>query len=141
MRHNLTQAAELAGISRAALYATYINKGLLSVCKDHRGRPYVETAELVRVFGVLDSLSKQLPITMQDDTDTELALLRQELQHQRALMEAKDRELELANRLIFEKDQRLLLLDNKLTTQTDTSRQPKRQGLFSFFFSDKADKS
>lgn len=49
-RVTVTEAARLAGISRQHLYAKYINPGVLSVGKDESDKPWIDTAELLRVF-------------------------------------------------------------------------------------------
>lgn len=49
----ITEAARLAGTVRSNLYQAYINTGILSVTKDAKGRPKVDTSELLRVFGEL----------------------------------------------------------------------------------------
>lgn len=46
----ITEAARLAGISRQYLYTRYIKTGDLSVKKDENDKPYIDTAELLRVF-------------------------------------------------------------------------------------------
>lgn len=50
---NVSQAAKLANISRDTFYKNYINKGKISVSRDGRNRPMVETSEILRVFGIL----------------------------------------------------------------------------------------
>ena len=50
----ITDAARLAGISRQYLYKAYIKTGKLSVDRDSKGSPVVETSELLRVFGALN---------------------------------------------------------------------------------------
>lgn len=50
----ITNAARLAGISRQYLYKAYIKTGKISVDRDSNGTPTIETAELLRVFGVLN---------------------------------------------------------------------------------------
>lgn len=52
---NITQAAKLAGISRTTLYNTYIKSGQITVSKDHKGNRQIDTSELVRVFGELQT--------------------------------------------------------------------------------------
>ena len=49
----VTHAARLAGISRQYLYKAYIKTGKVSVERDSKGSPLIETSELLRVFGVL----------------------------------------------------------------------------------------
>lgn len=53
---NITKAASLAGIGRDTLYKNYINKGKLSTTRDERNRPMVDTSEILRVFGKLQSV-------------------------------------------------------------------------------------
>ena len=43
----------MAGISRGNLYKTYLNKGVVSISKGSSGKKYIETSELLRVFGEL----------------------------------------------------------------------------------------
>ena len=47
---SITEAAKQAGICRQYLYTKYIKPGKLSVCKDEKDRPYIDAAELLRVF-------------------------------------------------------------------------------------------
>lgn len=50
---SITQAAKLGGVSRSNLYKSYIDKGIISISKDEKNRPYIDTSELLRVFPVL----------------------------------------------------------------------------------------
>ena len=50
---NITEAARLAGKSRSQFYKGYIKAGKVSVSKDAEGKPCIDTAELLRVFGRL----------------------------------------------------------------------------------------
>ena len=61
---SISKAATLAGVSRATLYKTYINKGRISVSSDTNGKKYIDTSEILRVFGSIkpekpDSESRQ----------------------------------------------------------------------------------
>ncbi|MGK9453137.1 hypothetical protein ACSSZE_18090 [Acidithiobacillus caldus] len=47
----VTEAARLAGLGRQQLYRGYISTGKISVERDHQGRPQIDTAEILRVFG------------------------------------------------------------------------------------------
>lgn len=58
----ITDAARLAGISRQYLYKAYIKTGKLSVDRDSRGSPMVETSELLRVFGALNGDRMDAPV-------------------------------------------------------------------------------
>lgn len=50
---SISEAARLAGTVRSNLYKSYIETGILSITKDAKGKPKVDTAELLRVFGEL----------------------------------------------------------------------------------------
>ena len=102
---SISQAAKLAGISRTSLYKTYLNKGFISVSKDSSNKKYIDTAELLRVFGELkwdtvDSNHAQLseqkvtPETVTpNDLLIELGQLRFERNHlKEQLSEAQERE-------------------------------------------------
>ena len=51
---SVSHAARLAGISRQHLYRKYIKPGEISVQRDEKGDPMIDTSELLRVFGVLE---------------------------------------------------------------------------------------
>lgn len=53
---NITKASQLAGIGRETLYKNYINKGKISVSRDEKNRPVIDTSELLRVFGRLQGV-------------------------------------------------------------------------------------
>lgn len=61
-RVSISKAAQLAGISRTAIYKTYIEKGLISISKDTKGKKYIDTSELLRVFGELQVDSQGLQV-------------------------------------------------------------------------------
>ncbi len=58
----VTHAARLAGISRQYLYKAYIKTGKVSVERDSKGSPLIETSELLRVFGVLGGEWMNTPV-------------------------------------------------------------------------------
>ena len=64
---SISKAAELAGISRTSLYRTYIKQGRISVSKDSAGKKYIDTSELLRVFGKLKTNSEAVAA---DSTNT-----------------------------------------------------------------------
>jgi hypothetical protein len=53
---SISEAAKRAGISRQKLYENYINKGRISVSKNAKGRPCIDTSEILRVFGELKNI-------------------------------------------------------------------------------------
>jgi hypothetical protein len=64
----ITEAARLAGTVRSNLYQAYIKTGILSVTKDSKGRPKVDTSELLRVFGELKAgQDTSTPLDTQQD--------------------------------------------------------------------------
>ena len=93
---NITEAARLAGKSRSQFYKGYIKAGKVSVSKDAEGKPCIDTAELLRVFGRLQDTGdtgKQdapahapTPTPQQADTgklaamELEVKLLREQLE-------------------------------------------------------------
>ena len=93
---SITEAARLSGISRSNFYKNYIRHGKLTVTKDHQGRPQIDTAEIIRVFGGLQGDSNLVSSETQKDTDdgysmnTVMDALNQSLMKQ--LEEAKERE-------------------------------------------------
>lgn len=102
---SISKAAKLAGVSRTALYKSYINKGLLSTLRDGAGKKCIDTSEIIRVFGELKVDSnglqvdtpKNTPETTQVSTDTakefEIKLLKSQLEESRRReQEAQERE-------------------------------------------------
>jgi len=76
-RVSITEAARLAGIGRSSFYQTYINKGAISVSKDSSGKKFIETSELIRVFGELpehpsDNTTNIQPLDQKQADNTEL---------------------------------------------------------------------
>ena len=47
---SISEAARQVGLSRSALYRSYIKTGRLSVDRDSRGAPEIDTSEILRVF-------------------------------------------------------------------------------------------
>jgi predicted site-specific integrase-resolvase len=81
----VTEAAKLAGLGRQQLYRGYISTGKISVERDHQGRPQIDTAEILRVFGEM----KWTPEATQNghNTNSERRHIDNELQ---TVVEAKD---------------------------------------------------
>ena len=103
---NITQAAQLAGISRSHFHRHYVKTGKVTATKDSKGKPQIDIAELLRVFGVLNDPGSEsstvdstahdsTPHHIQQHTFEEAKILRQQLQ------EAKEREQEYRDRETF----------------------------------------
>lgn len=112
---SISKAAKLAGIARSNLYESYINKGILSLSKDEKGRPKVDTSELLRVFGVLNFSEDQdrtgqqdNAISTQQDNNQQdvIALLKEQL------AEARERE-KFFQQQIAELTQSIKLIEHK----------------------------
>ena len=97
---SISKAAKLAGISRTAIYKSYINKGLISVSRDEAGKKCIDTSEIIRVFGKLktdtvDSVNNPQEQPTKTHTDLLVALgeFKAEKKHLEAqLAEACERE-------------------------------------------------
>ena len=95
---SLTQAAKLAGISRSNLYKSYIDKGLITVSKDERNKPCIDTSELLRVFSVLQRDNQEVSSLGHDSTHkkaekTEVSALKSEIEQlKKQLSKSEERE-------------------------------------------------
>lgn len=129
---NITQAAQLAGISRSHFYRHYVKTGKVAATKDSKGKPQIDIAELLRVFGALndpDSENSTVDSTAHDSTPDhtqqhtfqETEILRQQLQ------EAKEREQEYRDRETFYQKQIQGLTDTmKLLEGPKEPQYPRR---------------
>lgn len=111
---SISQAAKLAGISRSNLYTTYINQGKISILKDERDHPCIDTSELLRVFGNLkaEGLGIQQDTTPSytlgqntTDTTTDSVLYPLIEQLKQQLAESKEREQQALEREQFYQSQ------------------------------------
>lgn len=103
-RVSISKAIKLAGVSRSTFYSSYIKKGRVTVSSDNAGKKYIDTSELVRVFGTLqeenqdspNSTPKQVSTpteTTPNDLLIELGQLRSESQSLKdQLSESRERE-------------------------------------------------
>ncbi len=107
-RVSISEAARLAGISRGSLYKSYLKKGVISVSSDSSGKKFIDTSELLRVFGELEGNSSEQPDDAQESTseqfreqvetakDIEIKMLREqvsELKADKAFYQAQVTEL------------------------------------------------
>ena len=102
---SISKAAKLAGVSRTALYKSYINKGLISISRDKAGKKCIDTSEILRVFGKLQDNNEGLQVDTSENTleteqvtteiakDFEIKLLKSQLEESRKReQEAQERE-------------------------------------------------
>lgn len=111
---SISKAAKLAGINRSNFYTSYLNQGKISVVRDERNRPCVDTSELLRVFGSLKSegLGIQQDTTPSytlgqntTDTTTDSVLYPLIEQLKQQLVESKEREKQALEREQFYQQQ------------------------------------
>lgn len=100
MKLTITDAAKTVGLSRSHFHMTYVKPGKITVERDDQGKPWVDTSELLRVFGKLQGTNienthevfggeHQKTLTEHNENATlqaEVRLLREQL------LEAKNRE-------------------------------------------------
>jgi hypothetical protein len=108
-RITITEASKLAGISRTALYKTYINKGILNVIRDNKD-VHIELSELLRVFPNVN-----LPVNKNTDVD----IVNDNLKHENQLLKnqlqsAETRENWLKSQIDELRHQQSFLLENKI---------------------------
>ncbi|MFN8788561.1 MAG: hypothetical protein ACK5Z5_06670 [Neisseriaceae bacterium] len=111
-KFSITEAANLAGISRTSLYRNYINKGIISVVRNKKD-VHVELAELIRVFPNIQLVNTKneqkltLVDIQADNLKSENNLLKEQLKH------AHDREQWLKSQIDELRQQQSYLLEDK----------------------------
>lgn len=140
---NLTQGAELAGVGRST-FMRHLKEGKISKGRDDDGKPYVDTADILRVYGALQSKEQVEQVSMashetpktehrRDSVQIEIDLLRERL------TDKDDVIADLRKRLDQAADERARLLADLRpvpSEQHHTSAQPPREragGLFGWF--------
>ncbi len=68
---NLTEAANLAGLSRSYFHTNYIKTGIVSVDRTDIKNPKVDTSEILRVFGKINQNSSSEQAKEQVETSSE----------------------------------------------------------------------
>ena len=122
-------AAKLAGISRANFYKNYVNTGTITVGKNVKGRPEIDTSEILRVFGEIKCAPGETQgihneihkVTLAKDSEDsmlqiEVRILREQLS------EAKDREEWLKQKVDSLSSANIFLLENKQPEQPKKKR-------------------
>lgn len=106
---SITQAAKAAQISRQTMYRKYINTGKISV-EVINEQKYIDTAELIRVFGVLhiDNDNNPQAETFKHDSadnskDQIIDLLKEQLEHERQEKKWLMEQLEKTTHLLEDK--------------------------------------
>ncbi len=110
-RVSISEAARLVNVSRGSLYKTYINKGVISVSKDEAGKKYIETSELLRVFGSLQGNKSAQIETEGEHIDNQQANM---------LNTTKNMEIQLLREQLEKSEQREQQLLLQIDKMTDT---------------------
>jgi len=114
----ITEAAKLAGISRAHLYNRYIKTGAISVSKDSRDRPYIDTSELLRVFGELSNTS----LNTEDYTEVDTKDTHEDCSHLREIIATQSEELRRAWDMVNWLQSKVDAMETKLLHGPTTKR-------------------
>lgn len=116
---SISEAARLTGKSRTTLHRL-IKTGELSTCYGERNARMVDVSELIRVFGTLEQrLPEQVSGQVSEQSDTGvsaqgeqvIAQLRQEVEHLKTLVSAKDSHIDSLK-------QAMLLLEHRHTVDS-----------------------
>ena len=123
---NISDAAKLARISRVTLYKKYIQPGVISVDKDARGHPVIDTSELLRVFGNIytakhkDGVNALLEETPKETTET--VSCKAKIEALEALLEQQKQELRQAREEIAWLRQRVEAAEQKQLAGPGTTK-------------------
>ena len=114
---NITEACKLVGVTRTTFYK-YLKAGKISLSKDGRDRPVVDTVELLRVFGSFKA-DKGVHSDIDDNVrevtvnnDSEINALKAEIQVLNERLKAKEELLEERGQRITEMRESLKLIEN-----------------------------
>jgi transposase-like protein len=97
---SISEAARQVGISRSALYRSYIKTGKISVDRNSQENPTIDTSELLRVFGEQFGATSKATEVHTQKTQMDTAILEAEIVrlsglvalYEQQLAEAKVRE-------------------------------------------------
>ena len=122
---SISQAAKLAGIARSHLYEKYIKSGKITVSTGDDDKKFVDTSELLRVFGTLkgldsgDSSQDREKDRSGHSADEEKDRYGQQLHDSlNLLLEEKDRHIQLLHVQLEEARQREHWLQDQVKTTT-----------------------
>ena len=108
---SVSEAARLADTDRSYLYKAYINTGKISVHRDENGRPKIDTAEILRVFGELKTTETTSPQKIQqshfENTSNEIQILKEKIEALESISAEKEKRIEEKNSIIAEKNKEI----------------------------------
>lgn len=121
-RYSLKQAAEAVGKAKSSIHRD-IKAGRISAMKDEHGRVWIDAAELHRVYPPKVEAGRSVEQAGNEPGGTKLALLEQEVEHLKAMLEReKEACRDLARRLDAEAEER-----RRLTALLVHQGQPEAQ--------------
>ncbi len=109
----------MAGISRGNLYKTYLNKGVVSISKDSSSKKYIETSELLRVFGSLKGDSSEQP-EVSTGKQVKVSTSEQGMTGEQPEVSPKDIEIKLLREQLEQYQQREQFYQSQVLTLTST---------------------
>ena len=140
---SIGEAARLVGKSRSVLYATYIKKGKLSVKQNSAtGKPEVDIAELVRVFGSFvghvstDNIQDGLVHNRTDEKDSKNNAMEAELKGVLMLLRAREEQLDEAKEReakLWQQVQELIATVRLIEDKSQSADEKKRKRKWLFF--------
>lgn len=109
----VSEACKLVNLSRSYFYKTYIHTGKVSVTRTAQGKPQIDTAELLRVFGEIGQNSGKTQdnnILTHEQDALKIQALQAEIEHLKARLHDKDER-------IADLKQTMQLLENTKTNK------------------------
>ena len=136
-RHTITEAIKLTGISRTQMYNHYIKKSLIKV-SEANGKKYIDTSDLIAVFGELKAPNTPEHIdTQKNSTESPESALVKELRDRIAELKADKHEMRVENAKREERHQATIIA---LTSRLEAPA-PKEGNPFSRWWHGLGDKS
>ncbi|MCE5388605.1 MAG: hypothetical protein K0041_08520 [Acidithiobacillus sp.] len=120
-------AARAVGLSRQYLYKAYIKNGILSIERDEKGNPLIDSSELIRVFGEIKDSGVSTSIVNSSQLETQendiiVARLQAQLDAKDELLRRAEEQLRVAGERELWLRQQLERAQAILTDQRQANR-------------------
>lgn len=120
-------AARAVGLSRQYLYKAYIKNGILSIERDEKGNPLIDSSELIRVFGEIKDSGVSTSIVNSSQLETQendiiVARLQSQLDAKDELLRRAEEQLRVAGERELWLRQQLERAQAILTDQRQANR-------------------
>ena len=93
---SISEAARLSGKARATIQR-HIKTGILSVTKDRQGKPFIDTSELLRVYGQIKTGDSTIETGISQLEAATIEVLKEQLQQAREREKWLQEQLEESN--------------------------------------------